>query len=206
MSLPATKARLNFLAASAHLYSSTAPATSAHLMLECKHVATTNDVALKETESKRACNACGTILVPGWTLQTTIVNSQRSKKLHPKSGKERHSIPREAQKLVLSECLVCHRLKRTPLMCSSRQSDSGKRDFASRPVSSTTSIHTMAETGAPDPKFQGAERTSPANLNSKRRAKSRKKSGLQAMLDKAKALEASSSGVGLDLMDIMMKT
>ena len=203
MSLPAVKARLKFLAASAQLYSSTAPATSAHLMLECKAVATANNIVLKESESKQACSACGTILVPGWSLRTTIVDSRRSKKFRSKSGKEDHSFPREAQKLVLSECLVCHRLKRTPLMCSSRHNDGGRANFESHPASST-SAQTVAETGVTNPKTQGIERAS-ANLSSKRRAKSRKSDSLQALLEKSRAIEATSSGVGLDLMD-MMKT
>lgn len=204
MGVPAVKARLNFLAASAHLYSSAAPATSAHLMLECKHIATTNDILVRETESKHACNACGSIFVPGWTVRTTIVDSRRHKNSKSTTRRKGHSIPRAAEKLVLSECLVCHRSKTTPLMSSARQNLSGKKITKSRCDSSATFLRAAAESGTAESQTQGTERPS-TNINSKKRAKSRKQGGLKAMLDKSKAIEASSSGTGLDLMDIMME-
>lgn len=202
MASPAVNARLNFLAASAHLYSSAAPATSAHLMLECKKVATGNDMEMKETEPKPACNACGTILVSGWTSRTFIAGPRRSKK--PRT-KRRKGVQGVASKLVISKCLVCRRSTKTQLTAATKSGVGGTRNSGSRHLPSEASLPTEATPKATDPAGQETHKPPSANLSSKKRAKARKQGGLQAMLEKSKTTETLSSGLGLELMDLMKK-
>ncbi|MCJ1265079.1 hypothetical protein MMC22_004954 [Lobaria immixta] len=201
----AIKARLNFLAASAHLYSSVAPATSAHLMLECKRVATGNDVTLKETEPKSSCGACGTVLVSGWTSRTFVAGSRRSKKAQLKSRHKAQVMQGVASKLVISKCLVCRRSTKTPLMTATRSGVSGTKSSGSRPLPSATSLSKEANSSATNTAEHETQKVPSANLSSKKRAKARKQSGLQAMLEKSKIPDTQSSGFGLELMDLMTK-
>lgn len=212
MAPPATKARLNFLAASAHLYSSTAPATSAHLMLECKRVAANSEIQMKQTGSKPACDACGTDLISGWTSRTFIASPRRSKKTKPKSKKAVQTTQRAGSKLVISKCLVCRRSTKTQLMTTTRLTATrpavgGAKVSGSVPLPSTASLPTE-----PNPKTADLDRQElhnlplpSANLNSKKRAKARKQGGLQAMLEKSKTIETHSSGFGLELTDLLKK-
>lgn len=205
MAPPAIRARLNFLAASAHLYSSTAPATSAHLMLECKRVATNNDIQMKQTEPKPACGACGTILISGWTSRTFIASPRRSKKSKPKSKKGVQTTQRVASKLVISKCLVCRRSTKTQLMTTTRPGVGGTEVSGSLPLPSIASLPTDPNPKTADLNRQETHNLRSANLNSKKRAKARKQGGLQAMLEKSKTTETHSSGFGLELMDLMKK-
>lgn len=205
MTPPAIKARLNFLVASAHLYSFAAPATSAHLMLECDRVATSHGMEMKETEPKPACGVCGTILVPGRTSRKFIAGPRRStKKARPKSRNGVQTMQGVAPKLVISKCLVCRRSTKTQLTAK-RSGVSGTKSPGARPLPPAAYLH-EASPGATNPTGQEAHKLPSANLSSKKRAKARKQGGLQAMLEKSKSIEAHSSGFGLELMDLMKKS
>lgn len=205
MASSAIKARLNFLAASAHLYSSAAPATSAHLMLECKRFATSNGIEMKETESKPSCGACGTVLVSGLTSRTFVAGPRRSKKAQLKSRHKAQAMQGVASKLVISKCLVCRRSTKTPLMTATRSGISGPKSSGSRPLPSATSLPKEVNSSATNIAGHETHKVSSANLSSKKRAKARKQSGLQAMLEKSKIPDTQSPGFGLELMDFMMK-
>ncbi|MCJ1462856.1 hypothetical protein MMC07_001459 [Pseudocyphellaria aurata] len=205
MASPAIKARLDFLASSAHLYSSAAPATSAHLMLECKRVAASNDVEMKETEPKPACRACGTILLSGWTSRTFIAGPRRSKKPRPKLRKGVRIIPGVASKIVISKCLICHRSTKTPVMTTTRSGVSGAKSSGSQSLLSAASAQKEPNLEVKKPIGQETRECPSANLSSKKRAKARKHGGLQAMLEKEKQAQTHSSGFGLDLMDLMKR-
>lgn len=197
----AVKARLSFLATSAQLYSSIAPATSAHLMLECKTIATDNDLLFKENSSQRSCNACGTILFPGLTLQTFITDSGRSTKPPSKPRREGHPVRKEAQKLIISKCLVCHRSVKTALGARTRPNF---QEVKSGTATSESFCHAQAEVKTDAPRQEPQSRPT-ANFHSKKRAKARRQGGLQAMLEGSKAKQIPSSDFGLDLMDLMKK-
>ena len=200
-------ARLKFLDNSAHLYSTFAPATSAHLILERITVAGNDE----NTPSKRAtanvaCIACGTIRIPGRTSRTTIVDPTKSKEVSPKRKKNRQSTEtgkRPAEKQVVVECLTCRRKTKTPLQTSQEHRVSRQRDSNAAATSGTTSTRsTLSSALAVGNLAPVSQKPVSANSSSKKRAKSRKQGGLQAMLEKSKRTGSSSSPV-LDLMDLM---
>ncbi len=204
---PSTQARMKFLAAAAYFYSSTAPATAAHLMRECHHVATGNEIALKQSESNRACQACGTIAIPGWTLRTSILHSPRSKKPRAKLRKQGPDARRQSQKIVISKCLACHRSVKTPLMPKNPVGVSrGKGSGGARvPLPESQPMENKSDRGISSEQ-ETQQQPPSANLSSKKRAKARKQGGLQAMLEKSKAMPTQSSSFSLDLMDLMKST
>ena len=201
-------ARMKFLDASAHYYSTLAPATSAHLMLERMAVAANNEATLaKRPGSDDACGACGTIRIPGLTSKTTIVEPTKSKKVSHKRNKQRQSeatANRPTAKQLVVECLTCHRITPTPL-----QPSQGHRVRRQRGSGSTATFG--AQTAEPVPlstpaftkQAPSSEKPVSANSSSKKRAKTRKQGGLQAMLEKSKESGKSPSGFALDLMDFM---
>lgn len=199
-----TKARLNFLATSAYFYSTTAPSTSAHLMQERNHIALNHNITLKQTDPQRACKACGTIQITGQNSKTTILSSQPPKNPHPKSTKDTTPTNPEKKKQVISQCLVCRRLTNlTPKYLSNPSVHHNKKDTQSQARSSLITQSLRSEVrGKEVPVQQGQPRGS-ENSNSKKRAKARKQSGLQAMLDKSKMSQIRSLEPGLDLMDFM---
>lgn len=199
-----TKARLNFLATSAYFYSSTAPSTSAHLMQERNHIALNHNITLKQTDPQRACKACGTIQITGQNSKTTILNTQTPKKPHLKSTKDTTPTNPEKKKQMISQCLVCRRSTNlTPKYLSNPSIRDNKKDAQSQARSSLTTQSLGSEFKGKEVFVQQGQSRSSENSNSKKRAKARKQSGLQAMLDKSKVSQIRSSEPGLDLMDFM---
>ncbi|KAL9125284.1 MAG: hypothetical protein Q9175_008105 [Cornicularia normoerica] len=194
----ATEARLRFLHASGHLYSATAPATSAQLMLQ-RHIEIAGNARPKsEHGSSSSCKACGTVLIPGWTSHTSRVDKRASQRANPKPGFKKHTrgkITPISERQVRVKCLACHRFEDTPLQKpkTSRHSETSKATLQA--ASSFDAKPSL------DPEMNSLDKPSKA---SKRRERVRKhKSGLQAMLEKSKAGAAPSSDFGLDLLDLM---
>lgn len=199
--------RLKFLDASAHHYSSLAPATSAHLMLEHMTVAADNEIASpKGADWNTACGACGTIRIPGWTSRTTIVDPTKPKKGSSKIKKKLESsgtAKGSAEKHVVIECLKCHRKTTTPMQKSQGHRFGRPPSHNAASTSGPSSVEPVP-LSAPTVRDQAQVSPNPISVNSssKKRAQARKHGGLQAMLEKSKGSE-SSSGFGLDLMDFM---
>ena len=204
------EARLQFLNAAAHLYSSSCPPTAAHLMLQRDIEATSNDRHLPSIQSSASCLVCGTILVPGWTSRLTITNHKASRNIdlhrwrrRQNSGKQRQA---KEDKSVTLKCLACHR-KTTSLLhnppgrttCHLKDQKSGARVATSAIADPVNKTH-VQDTIGPEPQKPST------NVSSKRRAKTRKQSGLQAMLEKYRASETPASGSDLGLMDLMKVT
>ncbi|CAF9917648.1 hypothetical protein IMSHALPRED_003710 [Imshaugia aleurites] len=193
----AAEAKLRFLHASGHLYAATAPATSAQLMLQRQVELAGNARPRSKDESSSSCRACGTVLIPGWTSQTSRVAKAASKANSLKAGSKKHTrrkISPLPEKYVRVKCLACHRFEDTLLQESKTNSNSEKI----KATSQATSSDAMPKL---DPESSTLDKTSKA---SKRRERARKnKSGLQAILDKSKAPAPASSGFGLDLLDLM---
>lgn len=191
----AAEAKLRFLHAAGHLYSATAPATSAQLMLQ-RHLEMAGNAEPRGNDgSSSSCKACGTVLIPGWTSQTSRVDKRAA---NPKPGSKKHTRAKPspiADKYVRVKCLACHRFEDTPLQKSKPSSNS------------ETAKATSQATSSSDAKLQLDPESSPLDNSSKaskRRERARKhKSGLQAMLEKSKLPTAPSSGFGLDLLDFM---
>lgn len=194
----AAEAKLRFLHASAHLYSVTAPATSAQLMLQGHIERAGNTRPTNIYESSSACQACGTILIPGWTSKTSRVDKGASKVANPEAGAKKHAkgkLSPHLVKYVRVKCLACHRFEDTPLQKSKTNSNSEKAKATSRTTVSSDPKPNL------DPESESLDKPPKA---SKRRERARKhKSGLQAMLEKSKASTAPSAGFGLELLDLM---
>ena len=195
----AAEAKLRFLSASAHLYSATAPATSAQLMLQRRIEIAGNARPKSNDGSSSSCKACGTVLIPGWTSQTSRVDKGASKTANPKPGSKKHSsgkhfpIPLNYVRL---KCLACHRFEDTPL----RKPNTNWQRETTKATSQATSP-SDAKLNL-DPELSPLDK--PSQAASKRRARARKhKSGLQFMLEKSKTPAAPPSGFGLDLLDLM---
>ena len=191
----AAEAKLKFLLVSGHLYSATAPATSAQLMLQ-RHIEIAGSARPKSSDgSSSTCKACGTVLVPGWTSQIGRVDkgASRTTGLKPKSRNHARGKPLLIpEKYVRVKCLACHRFEDTPLQ---------------KPKSGSQSKTAKATMSSADAKLDSDPRSIPLDTPtkaSKRRERTRKhKSGLQAMLEKSKTPAVPSSGLGLDLLDLM---
>ena len=194
------EARLNFLHASAHLYSTIAPATSAQLMLQ-RHIEIAGNAKSKSDDgSSSSCKACGTILIPGWTSQTSIVDKRAIQMPNSKPRPKRHTrgrISATPEKHIRVKCLACHRFDDFPLP----KPDTGRTNKEAKATSRAISS---------DPKPSLDQELNPhdkPSRASKRRERVKKhKSGLQVMLERSKAPAASPSGFGLDIWDLMKQS
>ena len=192
----AREARLNFLQPSAHLYSAIAPATAAQLMLQ-RHIELAGNAKSKSDEnSSSSCKACGTILIPGWTSQTSIVNKRALQMPNPKPRPKRHTkarISATPEKHVRVKCLACHRFDDSPLPKSETGRTNKEAKATSRAISS-------------DPKPPLDQELNSHEKPSKASKRRKHKTGLQAMLERSKAPVAPPSGFGLDIWDLMKQS
>ena len=181
----AMDARVRFLISSAQLLSSSAPSTSAHLMLQGNLVSSESATSKHKLES--CCNACGTVFVPRQMPKTRIesVNEHHQDR---KSNDKGQSLRKKDSdmKCITTECLVCGRYVKKPLP---RESPIAKVQRSSRgfQTSSPSGITTLSQ-------------------SSRRRARARKHASLQDMLARSKGSLARPVGYGLDLMDLMRET
>lgn len=193
----AAEAKLRFLHASGHLYSASAPATSAQLMLQ-RHIEIAGNSRPKSIDGPSlSCKACGTVLIPGWTSQISRFDKQVSKMASSKPGskkRKRSKLSTRPEKCVRVQCLACYRFEDKPLQ-KAKTSSYGR--VAKATLQATSSSDTKPN---PDP---GSSPLDKSTKPSKRRERVRNhKKGLQAMLEKSKA-PAAPSGFGLDLLDFM---
>ena len=191
-------ARLRFLDRSARVLTGTAPATSAHLMLERNTVAEEHGKALHKAQLQGICKACGTM--------SDADNISTSDPLRPNAasskGRNWDSMPDHVllDNPSNNECHACRRVVVKP---SFQLQEYGRnkvtRTAASAKLPDNTCYpslkHDLAKVG----------KVIPANLSSKNRAKARKQGGLQAMLEKAKEKNQQPSDTGLNLMDLIKK-
>ena len=194
----AGEAKLRFLHASAHLYSATAPATSAQLMLQ-RHIEIAGNSRPNSNDGpSSSCKACGTILIPGWTSQTSRVDKQASNIANPKIGFKKQKTGKVCpvpEKYVRVKCLACYRFEDMLLRNFKTSSNS---EVAKAILRATSSLDAKSNRDLDSSPLYRPTKTS------KRRERHRNhRSGLQAMLEKSKTPAAPSSGFGLDLLDLM---
>ena len=194
----AVEAKLRFLLASGQLYSATAPATSAQLMLRHQTEIAGTARPTSNDGSSLSCKACGTVSIPGWTSQVSRVNKGQSRMVNPKSrSKKRTKGQRSAHPETYTrvKCLACHRFEDTPLQKTKTNRNKEREKstlLATSPLNAVSNL---------DPESSPTEKSTKA---SGRRQRARKhKSGLQAMLDKSRGPATTTLGFGLDLMDLM---
>ena len=148
---------------------------------------------LEPTESHRreTCGACGTIMIPG--LAAVMVSQRRLKR----RGKGKNDVPPD--KSIVFQCNCCKKKTRHELPTSLPRHKPRKTTTANLNSVPFPSVSTTSK----PPSIPVASDN--LNISSKKRAKARKQSGLQALLAKQKASQGSSSGFGLDLSDFMKK-
>ncbi|APA08507.1 hypothetical protein SS1G_02207 [Sclerotinia sclerotiorum 1980 UF-70] len=189
-------ARLRYLNESAHFLATSAPTTSKYLMSQCNYLMFEHEIEQPESRKRQSCGACGTIMILGWEGKLEVKSQSSNKKRYHKKP----AVASSEQKAVIYTCGSCskktrHRLGPAPVVSRSEMSTiqrGGVSKNGSVPAQSSTTTNITV--------------TPSTNASSKKRAKNRKLGGLGALLAKQKASEASSSGFGLDLMDLMKKT
>jgi len=214
MDVQSIRARAKHLDESAHLLACASPAISRHLRSQLHTLATDYNLNLSDAQKREACGACGNIMTPGWTSRTylDIGRSKRSLKRNASRRSDtgnlwsKEQTEEAAAKAVCYECLICNRVTRQALPAPRRASQKKQEqipppsklvDTASR---DPNAAHITAESGL------GPPLSSFSNASSRRRAKARKQSGLQALLAKKKEESLGggfATGFGLDLMDLM---
>jgi ribonuclease MRP protein subunit SNM1 len=192
MAAPELSARLRYLNESAHLLATTAPETSRHLMSKHNSLMFDNNLDPTESQRRKACGACGTIMVSGWQGKVEV-DSQGARR-----GKRRPSVQASKKPSVVYTCNSCSR--KTRFLLNSSSKPARHKAVPSQLISS--SIGKVASTA---PITDVNPTTSTANSSSKKRAQSRKKSGLGAILAKQRTSQSAGTGFGLDLMDFMKK-
>lgn len=189
MAPPELSARLQYLNDSAHLLSATAPETSRHLMSRHDSLLFDSSLDPPNTQKRKACGACGTIMILGW-------NGVLELKQPGRKNKRRQGKVSKPQRAVVYTCDCCGSKTRNSFPAPHQKYKPGTKSSKAVSAAAAASSATLTK-GNP-----GLGQSS--NSNSKKRAKSRKQSSLQAILAKQKASEgASASGFGLNLMDFM---
>lgn len=188
-------ARLRYLNDSAHLLAITAPATSKYLMTSRNTLMFDRNIEQSEAQRRNVCGACGTIMVLGWDATMKMESQRRRRK---KKSIDQSKDVQNTTKAMVYECESCSRVTRFPIaLPKPRNKIRLQRQTPS--VGAGGTIPTQAKAN-PNPDIPLS-----TNASSKKRAKARKQSGLEAILAKKKSSEASSSGFGLNLMDFMKK-
>ncbi|KAL8928071.1 MAG: hypothetical protein Q9172_001058 [Xanthocarpia lactea] len=192
-------ARLRFLDRSARLLDGAAPATSAHLMLERNTVAEEHGRALNKSLTKNVCMICGTVLIGDIAsgsdvIYPDITGSEKKNKAFPP---EHVSLGKQTE----MECPTCRRVTVKSILPSQWHNPEDVRTTARTAGSLRDTFPMKSKSDA-----VYIEKTTPANVSSKRRAKARKQAGLQAMLEKAKGTNSQPSDFGLSLMDLIKPT
>ncbi|KAL5347287.1 hypothetical protein ACLOAV_007597 [Pseudogymnoascus australis] len=169
-------AQVKYLSDAAHLMAFTAPGCSSHLMSRGDLLMFSNDIDQSDTHRRHVCGGCGNIMTPGWT--STVKNEvQRQPKSRQAHKRKASAIPQATERSMVYTCDRCKRETR----------------------------HVITTAALPRyPQSQATPTVPSANASSRKRAKSRKQGGLQALLAKNKeASQSPSSGFGLDLLDLM---
>jgi len=187
-------ARTRFLVSATHAYTSTAPATAAHLQSCGNELSTTDKARLHTHVFNGACVACGSILFPGLNSRSTVVVPQTRKSTHGRSslaskasGKElTGSRPKAPSKRLRHECTKCGRY--TDIILP-------KLEHVKSPVQQEKISAALQVPGS----RVTSSVTAPAG---DRRPRFRRKGGLRALLAEAQGTAKPSSS-SLNLMDFM---
>jgi ribonuclease MRP protein subunit SNM1 len=194
MASPELSARLRYLNDSAHLLTTTAPATSRYMMSSCNALMFDRNIDQSETQRRKVCGACGTIMILGWECTVQLESQKRRRK----KGDQSKDAP-NSSKAIVYKCESCSRETRFPIpLPAPRNKMRSQRQMPSSGTGAMNLLQAKANSTTSTPLS--------TNASSKKRAKARKQGGLGAILAQKKASEASRSGFGLDLMDFMKKT
>ncbi|OBT65629.1 hypothetical protein VE03_05574 [Pseudogymnoascus sp. 23342-1-I1] len=196
----ALSAQLKYLTDAAHLMAFTAPGCSSHLMSRGNLLMFSNDIDQSDTHRRHVCGGCGNIMTPGWT--GTVKNEVRRQPRSRQANKRKASaITQAAERSMVYTCDRCKRETRHVITTTALPRVNPQRTAQSRPASGE---EPELLSSTPQSQSQATPTVPSANASSRKRAKSRKQGGLQALLAKNKeASQSSNGGFGLDLLDFM---
>lgn len=195
MTDPELMARLRYLNESAHFLATSAPATSRYMMSQCNSLMFDHEIEQPDSHKRKSCGACGAIMLLGWEGKLEI-KTQSSKK---KRGRKKIAGSFSKEKAMQHTCGSCNKITKHRLGVPPAGLRLKKGAVLDGAVPKNASLLAQSM-GTADTKG-----TSSTNASSKKRARNRKLGGFGALLAKQKASESSSSGFGLDLMDMMKK-
>ncbi|EXJ94113.1 hypothetical protein A1O1_02506 [Capronia coronata CBS 617.96] len=191
--------RTRFLQSSARMIFLASPSTSRHLSYQSSELEHTRSHGTTSRAARTVCEACGTLLLPGWTASTRF-GTQRTTTTSQATVDEKIR-----RKTVSLKCSACHRVtKQTaeikpnargsrrlkpPVRGQKRLQPSVPGDQEKETVHDELSTDNSADKST--------------KLSSKKRAKARKdRQGLQALLNKS---AQNRSRPTLNLMDLMKR-
>ncbi|KAK8251820.1 hypothetical protein IWZ00DRAFT_252335 [Phyllosticta capitalensis] len=203
--------RLKFLDESAHLLSFGAPETSSFLEAQHDQLLRENGIKVPESRRREVCGACGTILIAGHSCKVLLDRRQppaeqmkgaKRRKPESKVAPSSDFVNRKEKIYVCSNCHSGTRVTLPALKASTFKVKKGVAASAPAPDVRASSTES-GNVSTPGPSVAEKSQSGTANVSSKKRAKARK-GGLQAMLaNSKKESKPTSSGFGLDLMDLM---
>lgn len=187
--------RLRFLEKAARHYAVSAPATSAHLMLQRNVEADRHPTAIIEEAGSTSCKACGMLLIPGSTARMSIESAGakrlRRSKHKMKGMRERESKPEDKKRLIV-ECSACHRFETKQLPANVKSIKNAAKTTKAADIGFVTLLERNQN-----------QKIVSKNASSKQRAKARK-GGLQQILEKSR-LDADPANPDFNLMDFMKR-
>ena len=190
--------QLNFLKASANLLASQSPSTSAHLLGVHNRILHDDFKSLNKHQHVTSCGACGSIRGSECTKTLRMTRKPRTNRrdrLQPSVG---------SAEITVYKCLRCHRKT-----VRQHQKDAARKNSSSQTTTPSSPLNFTADPTTENKVVPAASNTSQAtkateNASSKKRAKARKQSGLQALLaSKQRSQEAPSSS--LDIFDFLQQ-
>ena len=192
---------LRFMNDAAHLMAVIAPACSSHIMSQQDTIMFATEMAPTEAHRRQVCGGCGIIKIPAWTVAVAKEDSN-GRREHKMTKRQQQKLKERAARThaaMVDICKRCDRKTRQSILNPAPQRITRNQAPVSRPlltnagvIPSTAVILTPTAT-LPVPSAEAAK---------KKRSKSKKQGGLQALLAKSKEAQ-SSKGFGLDLMDLM---
>lgn len=169
------EARLEFLKASALHYTIKAPSLAAHLMQQCVQVAEENGLPCDKALPIDACSACGTI-----------------------SRVDREASEKSSMQFI--KCAACYRETRRV----TSKSQGSHHDMLKKSNAMDSVQMAVDPPGAVGPRKSGvSDTTRPPNTVVKQRSKSRKRGGLQALVQRSRSSQSTSFKMRLNLMDLL---
>lgn len=180
-------ARLRYLNDSAHLLAASSPTTSRYLMSRHNALVYDSKIDQSEAQKKKACGACGTIMVLGW--EATLETESRGRK-----GKARKAMEStKERRAMVYTCGTCSKKTRFPTDIS-------------KPIRrSKAALHSTSVSASPAPVTQSQPGVADTSSKKTPKRKSRNKGVLDAILARSQA-QSTSSGFGLDLSDFVKKS
>lgn len=192
--------QLKFMNEAAHLMAVNAPACSSHIMSRHDAIMFANEMHPSEAHRRHVCGGCGTIKIPAWTVDVAKEGSKgRTEKMTKGKLQKLRERAAMATGAMVDICKRCNRKTRQSILKPAPQRITRRQAPVSRPLHTTTDTIPVASLILSSSVTPVAAST---NVSSKKRSKSRKQGGLQALLVKNKEAQ-SSKGFGLDLMDLM---